>query len=782
MDVTAIYNAVNAGDYSPAFNFRKELNDLIIGLLGKECLNDEEVDILRKCIVIGYATYENTDTDILPIEDGIWDMMVQKYRKYTPNNSYPVGSRSSPVSIQKNIIGSSIESNENIRPLFVRVTDEEKKQREEMIFPEIVNYNREYDSRDFIKYLFEPANERYITKRLHETTHNHPDLVGTFDKCKFVLESQAREKGVDRDPNVSIMERDYFAPLLQSGVIDYNRELTMIATLKYDGISVEADVAHTIISARTRGDTGEGRASDITPFLGGYVFPRTDSNFMRDKPMGMKFEAIINKYNLAKVNEIKQYEYKNCRTAIIGISSSSDAYKYRDLITLIPISTDYKDEDGNSLDRLVEIEFLNKYYSRDEYLRYSVLSGTYTQLLFQIKRYVEEAENARQYLPFMYDGVVFEFYDRDIREALGRDNSMDRYKCAIKFNPLVKRTTFREYRYTVGQDGTITPMIYYDPVEFFGTIHPKSSGHSYENFKKLDLHVGDIIEVTYINDVITYVKKPDNEYNRNNAKNDYTIYDDFPTHCPVCGTDLEISKSGKSAYCPNIDCQERCIQRMSSTIARLGIVNFGEETIRALRYYHLWQLLEANIEDLSILGDNNKVSLYNQLQIIKQSNVYDFKIMGALGFSNIADKTWKLIFHEIKYIDLIDGINSGVITKDNFPNIKGIGPGTIDVILDEWEYFKPDIIYVTKNLPIVETYGTTSGKQIRFTGCRDKSLEEALNMMGHDADGNASVTKKTDILIVPFENHSSAKVTKAKANGTLIVPLQDFKNNMDQFL
>ena len=50
-------------------------------------------------------------------------------------------------------------------------------------------------------------------------------------------------------------------------------------------------------------------------------------------------------------------------------------------------------------------------------------------------------------------------------------------------------------------------MIYFDPIEFNGTIHKKASGHSYERFKDLALHYNDILEVSYVNDVMPYVTK-----------------------------------------------------------------------------------------------------------------------------------------------------------------------------------------------------------------------------------------------------------------------------------
>lgn len=774
-----VFADVNAGFLDSAFNYKEKLNEQISNLLAIDNYDADMIEDLREAIIIGNATYNNSSSDILPIEDGVWDMLVEKYRKHTDNDAYPVGFKpTADISVAMNV-----EAPVQPRRLFSPITEEERDTFEKMVFrEEIMSEKNQFDPKYIVHHLFSKC-AGYIPKRLTNITHNHPDLVGTFDKCKFVLNKQAREKGVENDPSVRIMERDFFQPLLERGILDYGTEFTMIATLKYDGISVEADVCDRVLSARTRGDAVEAKATDLTPILGGYRFPRLKPGFNNFEPIGMKFEAIINNYNLTRLNLEKGYQYKNCRTAMTGIIGSSDAYLYRDLITLVPISTDIKDEDGKPLDRLVEIDFLNAHYTRDQLLRYAVFTGNYTSILFQIKKFVDDAEIARSYLPFMYDGVVIEFYDNDIREFLGRDHAIDRYKCAIKFNPLTKQTIFRGYYYTIGQDGTITPMITYDPVEFFGTIHPDSSGHSYQNFKTLDLHVGDIIDVTYRNDVITYVTKPDNAHNRSNANNPYTEKDSFPTHCPYCASKIKISKTGRQANCPNIACPEREIKRITASLKKLGVVNFGEETVRALGYRRLLQFFQADTEDFAILGKNNKAALKEQLDNIKNSEIYDYKLFGSIGFNSMAEQTWQMIFNKIHWKDgLVDGIIDGLLSQDNFPAIKNIGPATIKTIFDEWDYFYSDIMYLTFAFNIKSSYGMSPSKQIRFTGCRDSKLEKELASMGIDCDGNKGVTKSTDILLVPHEGYTSSKVENAIKHGIRIIPIGAFSANPYQYL
>ena len=77
-------------------------------------------------------------------------------------------------------------------------------------------------------------------------------------------------------------------------------------------------------------------------------------------------------------------------------------------------------------------------------------------------------------------------------------------------------------------------MAHYLPVEFFGSIHEKSSLHSYARFKELGLRTNDIIEIEYTNDVMPYATKVDCEKNRKNTN----PVIEFPAICPSCGSHL----------------------------------------------------------------------------------------------------------------------------------------------------------------------------------------------------------------------------------------------------
>ena len=67
---------------------------------------------------------------------------------------------------------------------------------------------------------------------------------------------------------------------------------------------------------------------------------------------------------------------------------------------------------------------------------------------------------------------------------------------------------------------------------------------------------------------------------------------------------------------------------------------------------------------------------------------------------------------------------------------------------------------------IITSKGAKLFKTIRFSGVRDK-------------EGN--VNKKTNILLIPYEGFTSSK-TNIVGEDTLIVPLKEFKENLNKYL
>lgn len=78
---------------------------------------------------------------------------------------------------------------------------------------------------------------------------------------------------------------------------------------------------------------------------------------------------------------------------------------------------------------------------------------------------------------------------------------------AVKYAPEKKKTTLLNINWKGGKNGVMTPVAQFAPVAIGGTTISSASLGSYPILKKLDLRIGDTIEVERTNDVIPHVNK-----------------------------------------------------------------------------------------------------------------------------------------------------------------------------------------------------------------------------------------------------------------------------------
>ena len=299
--ITDFLDRLALGDGS-IINFEnaKIVNDIALELYDKPALNEEEQDTLKKLLMVCNIIYNRTDLEEPFVSDGVYDLLLEKYKTYDSN--FQVGSM---VVDFQNMVESKPENYGKIAtcPITFRPKHEPKNEVAEQVFRSLTDYVT-LTRNDLVTNPLR-FNQDAISKRTHDTKHNHPSLVGTLDKAKFVLNSDAIEAGCFGDPNVKVLERDFFQEHIKAGIIDPNQEIEIVCELKYDGISIEADCLGEVISARSRGDTGIGEASDMTPILQGYPFP--NARFLNETgwdPVGVKFEAIITKHDIVNINEL----------------------------------------------------------------------------------------------------------------------------------------------------------------------------------------------------------------------------------------------------------------------------------------------------------------------------------------------------------------------------------------------------------------------------------------------------------------------------------------------
>lgn len=742
MILNSLLNGINNVDYNDC---------VLINKIAMDYINNTYTNLntIYEILTISNILYNNTNREVLPLEDGVYDMLVRKYDSETYHGA-PVGAPPISFTADGSDIG-AMNVLENYNNEMVQVAT--------VIDPSNMSYYNNLIRNDFPNYKDYIHHDISLIDQQNnqdKIEHSYPSLVGTLVKCNFIYKTDAINNGVDEDdPTVGIFERDFMAPTYKIAAMQNGSNiLEFVAELKYDGVSVEAVIrGDTIISACSRGDTANNVATDLTPIFGGFKFHRA-AGITNDVEFGLKFECIITKTNLERLAQEHGIEYKNPRVAVIGIIGRKDAILYRDYLTLVPIKSE-----GLLFEHISqELDYLNTYYSSGVYMRYAILQGNYISLIDQVKKFYEEAEFMRDVMDFMYDGIVVSYTNPYVIQALGRKKDKDMWSIAIKFNPMAKPAYFTGYTYSVGQDGRITPMAHFTPVEFFGTIHDKTTAHSYRRFLDLDLREGDVVLITYRHDVICYISKADIPYNTIRAEEIEPI--EFPETCPFCGTKLIFSTSGDSVYCPNKICPERLIARTSNMLKKLGILGFRKQMIRALGVHSLTEFLNVDlVEAAKAIGEGNAQNLELAIGIIFETQWDDYRLMGAIGFTGISDARWKAILEKIP-LSKISTMNNHDL-EVSLRYINGIGTGMVKTILEEREIFKEDINTIVNDLNVKLSYGNANNApKVRFSGFRDKNLEALFNSKGFDADGTKDVTKDTYILVISHEGHSSNKVNK----------------------
>ena len=704
-------------------------------------VNDENVQIrLINIIKIANIYYNNDFNGLLLIDDDIYDRIVVLLRQ----TSIPIPIGAPRIELKESIPNSNntlLESKQGSLKQVVRFTNAGE------YFNTLTSNATKslYDD-----YIINPDDNDCSYRKLRNTGHKY-DLCGTLDKCKFVTNLDAKSAGVFEDTSVMVFERDFLNPHIKKGIVNPN-DITIIASLKYDGISVEATVqGDTIISACSRGDMANNEASDLTPILGGMKFKRAEGISKQDE-FGIKFEFIVNNLNMGRL--LKQYKvnYVNHRNAIIGLFGRLDARAFRDYMTPVPL------ESSLDTDRITEIQFLNKYYTKGLDLRHIVIRGNKSEVLKQLSEFVEEASNIRSFMPFAYDGIVVEYVDPNIRNTLGKLNSIPRYSVAIKFNPLKRQSIFTHYTYSVGYTGIIIPMAHFEPVDFMGAIHDKTTIHSYARFKNLRLCKGDKVNLSLNNDVIVYLTKAEDD----NSREDREQYlEKFPTHCPSCGTKLEYSLSGDTAYCPNFYCRERSLNRIAGMLQKLGVKDFGLETVRALDIKNVIELFNVDTKRAQqVLGTNNGIKFKKTIEALKEVEIADYRALASLGFPGIGNVTWLKLLQGAPIDVLLNGTIDDIANCYRQAKV-GIGPKTVRCIITERDHFREEIEFLYKNLKILNTpVGIVrKHKIVVFSGVRDQQLEKLFEEKGFKISD--SFVNGCTVLVVPSIGFMSSKVKKA---------------------
>lgn len=386
----------------------------------------------------------------------------------------------------------------------------------------------------------------------------------------------------------------------------------------------------------------------------------------------------------------------------------------------------------------------------------------------------------RNNLPFDIDGIVIKVNSYDQQRKLGFTAKSPRWAIAYKFKTNQVETLLEAVTYQVGRTGAITPVAHLKPVQLGGTTVKRASLHNADQIEKLDLHIGDLVQVEKGGEIIPKIVG----VNLSERKSLEKIQ--FIDFCPECQTEL-IRKDGEAQhYCPNeTACPPQVKGKIAHFISRkaMNIDGLGDETIEVLfdkklikdisGLYHLTfdQLLE-----LDRMGEKSANNLLKGVEASKQIPFERF--LFGLGIRFVGETVAKKLAHAFGNMDALKRANF-----DELIDVEEIGEKIAVSVL---QYFQDsanlalierleEIVLSFEIVKKEQASAVLSGKVLVVSGTFETfSRDEIKELIERNAGKvGSSVSRKTDFLIAGA-NMGPAKLKSATNLGVVIISEDEF--------
>lgn len=257
--------------------------------------------------------------------------------------------------------------------------------------------------------------------------------------------------------------------------------------------------------------------------------------------------------------------------------------------------------------------------------------------------YYNRIELRRPFMAFDIDGVVIKVNDRTLQESLGYVAKAPRWAVAYKFAAQEKTTRVVGVDFQVGRTGAITPVARLTPVYVGGATVSNVTLHNEDVVRNLGLKINDWIIVRRAGDVIPQVVKVIENQNDGFPRKEIV----FPTHCPVCQSDVERVEGEAVARCTGgLICGAQRKESLKHFVSRraLDVDGMGDKIIDQLvekEYVHtpadLFRLTAGKLTGLDRMGPKSAQNVVNALEKAKETTFARF--LYALGIREVGEAT-----------------------------------------------------------------------------------------------------------------------------------------------
>jgi len=543
--------------------------------------------------------------------------------------------------------------------------------------------------------------------------------------------------------------------------LEINEKLEYICEPKIDGLSLNLTYKNgNLISAATRGDGKIGE--DVTKNIRNIKnIPQQLKNGYPDL-IEIRGEVFINKLDFEKINSYleEKNKFSNPRNAAAGSLRQLDYNISRSRpLKFLAHGIGKSSKDFSEFDKF--------YQNIEKFGIKKNLLNLKSSNLKSIYKFYKEINNKRSSLDYDIDGLVIKLNNISKQRRLGIVGKNPRWSIALKFSAEKAMTLIKDIDFQVGRTGSITPVARLESVNLGGVIISNASLHNFDEIRKKDISIGDIVEIQRAGDVIPQVLRVANK----NTQKNKTI--DPPKKCPVCGGKTFKEEDEAVLRCTNIyGCYAQQISQIIHFVGKkaFNIDGLGEKQIK--QFFDL--KLINNVFDIFILKKQKKIienlegwgelSLSNLIDSIENAKTINLdKFIYALGIRFIGEINAGILAKELKTVD------NFILTSQNpmtLLNIDGLGPKAISSIQNYFSYNQN--ISLIKNLSkiinikdykILNSKNFFNGKSIVFTGTLNSVSRDEAKYMAKEVGAKilSSITKNTDYVIVGEKAGSKAK-------------------------
>ncbi|MHB1815566.1 MAG: NAD-dependent DNA ligase LigA [Steroidobacteraceae bacterium] len=393
--------------------------------------------------------------------------------------------------------------------------------------------------------------------------------------------------------------------------------------------------------------------------------------------------------------------------------------------------------------------------------------------------YYRAMAERRARLKYQIDGVVFKVERLEYQARLGFIARAPRWALARKFPAEEALTRVEAIEWQVGRTGAVTPVARLAPKFVGGVTVSNVTLHNFDEVRRKDVRVGDIVVIRRAGDVIPELVRVLPERRPQGA-----LPVQRPERCPVCGSQVLKPEGEAVARCTGgFSCaaqRQEAIRHFASRPA-MDIEGLGEKLIAQLveggavrSPADLYTLSVEQLQTLERMGKKSAENLHRAIERSKHTTLP--RLLYALGIREVGEATALALARHFGELEPL--IEAACLHPERVEEVADVGPVVaahlraffsapahrelIEALRAAgvtWEPLAPS----TAELPLKGQTFVLTGTLASMTR---EQAQAALGALG--AKVSASVSRKTRYVIAGADPGS--KLEKARALG---IPVLD---------